>query len=165
MGSPPRGTRSSGEDSFPAARTAASYVIYRWSALPRGSAVGLNVLARCREAFRSHVDGWISCELKLILRWFGYQYDYENFLSNVRGPPDKYGLLTLGRPSVRCYFTLRAWSPVCGSSLRVSHDNMTTKGYIYVSGTYTNFSVSFSVSWKYTDDCFSLLSGVLFPRE
>ena len=33
----------------------------------------------------------------------------------------KYGLLTLGRPSVRCYSTLRAWSPVCGSKLRVSH--------------------------------------------
>ena len=35
-------------------------------------------------------------------------------------PPDKYGLLTLGRPSVRCYSTLRAWSPLCGSALRVS---------------------------------------------
>ena len=33
----------------------------------------------------------------------------------------KYGLLTLGRPSVRCYSTLRAWSPACGSTLRVSH--------------------------------------------
>ena len=33
----------------------------------------------------------------------------------------KYGLLTLGRPSGRCYSTLRAWSPVCGSTLRVSH--------------------------------------------
>ena len=33
----------------------------------------------------------------------------------------KYGLLTLGRPFVRCYSTLRAWSPVCGSTLRVSH--------------------------------------------
>ena len=33
----------------------------------------------------------------------------------------KYGLLTLGRPSVRCYSTLWAWSPVCGSTLRVSH--------------------------------------------
>ena len=33
----------------------------------------------------------------------------------------KYGLLALGRPSVRCYSTLRAWSPVCGSTLRVSH--------------------------------------------
>ena len=41
--------------------------------------------------------------------------------ANVRGLPDKYGLLTLGRPSVRCYSTLRAWSPVCGSTLRVSH--------------------------------------------
>ena len=28
--------------------------------------------------------------------------------ANLRGPPDKYGLLTLGRPSVRCYSTLRA---------------------------------------------------------
>ena len=27
----------------------------------------------------------------------------------------------LGRRSVRCYSTLRAWSPVCGSTLRVSH--------------------------------------------
>ena len=34
---------------------------------------------------------------------------------------EKYGSLTLGRPSVRCYSTLRAWSPVCGSTLRVSH--------------------------------------------
>ena len=30
--------------------------------------------------------------------------------ANLRGPPDKHGLLTLGRPSVRCYPTLRAWS-------------------------------------------------------
>ena len=57
---------------------------------------------------------------------------YETFLTNVRGPPDKYGLLTLGRPCVRCYSTLRALSPVCGSTLRVGHDNMTTKGNIYV---------------------------------
>ena len=56
------------------------------------------------------------------------QVDYEIFLTNVRGPPDKYGLLTLGRPSVRCYSTLWALSPVCGSTLRVSHDNITTKG-------------------------------------
>ena len=73
------------------------------------------------------------------------EVDYENFLTNVRGPPDKYGLLTLGRPCVRCYSTLRALSPVCGSTLRVSHDNMTTKGNIYVPGTYIKFSFSFSV--------------------
>ena len=30
------------------------------------------------------------------------------------------GLLKLGRPSVRCCTTLQAWSPVCGSTLRVS---------------------------------------------
>ena len=40
--------------------------------------------------------------------------------ANLRGPPDKYGLLTIGRPSVRCYSTLRAWSPLCGSTLRIS---------------------------------------------
>ena len=77
---------------------------------------------------------------------------------------EKYGLLTLGRPSVRCYSKLRAWSPVCGSTLRVSHvcnclgpvsdlpssrgtsllegleftlaASATTKGDIYVPGTY-----------------------------
>ena len=32
--------------------------------------------------------------------------------ANVRGPPDEYCLLTLGRPSVRCYSTRRAWSCV-----------------------------------------------------
>ena len=68
------------------------------------------------------------------------EVDYENLLTNVRGPPDKYGMLTLGRPCVRCYSTLRAWSPVCGSTLRVSHDNITTKGNMYVPGTYTIFS-------------------------
>ena len=73
------------------------------------------------------------------------EVDYENFLTIVRGPPDKYGLLTLGRPCARCYSTLRALSPVCGRALRVSHDNMTTKGNIYVPGTYTIFSFSFSV--------------------
>ena len=73
------------------------------------------------------------------------EVDYENFLTNVRGPPDKYGLLTLGRPCVRCYSTLRAWSPVCGSTLRVSDDSMTTKGNIYVPRTYTIFFSSFSV--------------------
>ena len=41
-------------------------------------------------------------------------------VADLRGPLDKYGLLTLGRPSVRCYSTLRAWSPLCGSALRVS---------------------------------------------
>ena len=73
--------------------------------------------------------------------------NYENFLTNVRGPPDTYGLLTLGRPCVRCYSALRALSPVCGSTLRVSHDNMTTKGnmYLYVPGTYTKNYFSFSV--------------------
>ena len=40
--------------------------------------------------------------------------------ANLRGLPDKYGLLTLGRPSVRCCSALRAWSPVCGSTLPVS---------------------------------------------
>ena len=71
--------------------------------------------------------------------------DYENFLINVRGPPGKYGLLTLGRPCVRCYSTLRAWCPVCGSTLRVSHENMASKEDIYVPGTYTKFFFSFSV--------------------
>ena len=113
--------------------------------LPWGSDVGLKVSAWCRETIRSRVEGWISCELQLIYRWFGYQFDYENFLTNVRGPPDKYGLLTLGRPSVHCYSTLRAWSPVCGSTLRFSHDNMTTKGDIYVPGTYTKLYFSLSV--------------------
>ena len=46
------------------------------------------------------------------------EVDYENFLTNVRGPPDKFCLLTLGRPCVRCYSTPRAWSPVCGSTFR-----------------------------------------------
>ena len=41
------------------------HVIYRWSAQPWGSAVGLNVSARCSEAIRSHLDGWISVELQL----------------------------------------------------------------------------------------------------
>ena len=41
------------------------HVIWRWSALPWGSAVGLKVSARCSEATRSHVDGWISGELQL----------------------------------------------------------------------------------------------------
>ena len=78
----------------------------------------------------------------------------------------KYGLLTLGRPSVRCHSTLRARSPVCGSTLRVSHvrnclglvsdlpssritslleglefippSSARTKGDIYVPATYTN---------------------------
>ena len=40
--------------------------------------------------------------------------------ANLRGPPDEYGLLMPGRPFVRCCSTLRAWSPVCGSTLRVS---------------------------------------------
>ena len=71
------------------------------------------------------------------------EVDYENVLTNVRGPPEKYGLLTPGRPCVRCYSTLRAWYPVCGSTLRVSQDNMTTEGDIYVPGTYTKLSFHF----------------------
>ena len=64
---------------------------------------------------------------------------------NYRGPTDKYGRLTLGRPCLRCYSTLRAWSPVCSSTLRFSHDNMTTKGNIYVPDTCRKISFSFSV--------------------
>ena len=52
--------------------------------------------------------------------------------ANLRGPPDKYGLLTLGRPSIRCYSTLRAWSPVCGSTLRVGQEG--NDGYSRLQG-------------------------------
>ena len=104
----------------------------------------------------------------------------------------KYGLLTLGRPSVRCYSTLRAWSPVCGSTLGVSHvcnclgplgfavlkknfsllegleftpaASATTKGDIYVPGTYTNIFFLIFRFMRYTYVFFSL-SGVLFTRE
>ena len=111
--------------------------------------------------------------------------------ADVRGPPDKYGLLTLGRPSVRCYSTLRAWSPVCGSTLRVSHvcnclgplgfavlknlsllegldfthaASATTKGDIYVPGTYAKIFLFIFRLMRYTDIGFFSLSGVLFPR-
>ena len=50
---------------MPSPHSSNLHVIYRWSALPWGSAVGLKVSARCSEAIRSHVDGWISCELQL----------------------------------------------------------------------------------------------------
>ena len=33
-----------------------------------GSAVVLEVSARCSEAIRSHADGWISCKLQLAIR-------------------------------------------------------------------------------------------------
>ena len=33
--------------------------------VPWGSAVGLDISARGSEAIRSHVDGWISCELQV----------------------------------------------------------------------------------------------------
>ena len=91
------------------------------------------------------------------------EVDYENFLTNVRGPPDKYGLLTVGRPCVRCYSTLRALCPVFGSTLRVIHDNMTTKENMYVPGTYTIFFFIFRLM-RYTDR-FCSPSGVEFPRE
>ena len=106
----------------------------------------------------------------------------------------KYGLLTLGRPSVRCYFTLRAWSPVCGSTLRVSHvrnclgpvsdfavlkNNLSllegleftppssarTKGDIPVPGTYTNIFFLIFRLMRFTYVFFFSLSGVLFTRE
>ena len=102
-----------------------------------GSAVGLKVSARCSRAIRSHVDGWISFELRLScctatekvqsqsLRLDPYVSHRQGSIvvlpaGNRRWPPDKYGQPTLGRPSVRGYPTLRAWSPVCGSTLRVS---------------------------------------------
>ena len=84
---------------------------------------------------------------------------------NYRRPPDKYGRLTLGRPCVRCYSTLRAWSPVCSSTLRFSLDSMTTKGNIYVPGTYRKYSFFIFRLMRYTDVCFFSLPGVLFPRE
>ena len=42
------------------------HVISRWGALPWGSAVGLTVSARCSEAIRSHVDGWVFCCVLLL---------------------------------------------------------------------------------------------------
>ena len=39
--------------------------------------------------------------------------------ANLRGPPDKYGLHTLGRPSVRCCPTLRTWL-LCAAARFVS---------------------------------------------
>ena len=92
------------------------------------------------------------------------EVDYENFLTNVRGSPHKYGLLTLGHPCVRCYSTLRALPPVCGSTLRVGHDDMTTKGNIYVPVLTQNFLFHFPFDEIYRRLFFSL-SGVLFPRE
>ena len=41
----------------------------------------------------------------------------------------------------------------------------TTKGDIYVPGTYSKFSFSFSVWWDIPTSAFFSLSGVLFPRE
>ena len=41
----------------------------------------------------------------------------------------------------------------------------TTKGNIYVPGTYTKFSFSFPFDEIYRHVCFFSLSGVLFPRE
>ena len=41
--------------------------------MPWGSAVSLKVSARCREAIRSHVDGWISCELHAALLLYSYK--------------------------------------------------------------------------------------------
>ena len=87
--------------------------------------------------------------------------NYENFLTNVRGPPDTYGLLTLGRPCVRCYSTLRALSPVCGSTLRVSHDNITTKkGKTECIRTWYVHKIFFFIFrlTRYTDVCFFSLS-------
>ena len=47
--------------------------------------------------------------------------------TNLRGPPDKYGLLTFGRPSVRC--TPRSGSGVlCSSARFVSAKKATTAG-------------------------------------
>ena len=41
------------------------HVIKRWGTLSWGTVVGLKVSARCSEAIRSHVDGWVSCALQL----------------------------------------------------------------------------------------------------
>ena len=67
-------------------------------------------MARCSEAIRSHVDGWISCELQLCCCTATKKgrvracdliptYHTEGSIvvlpaANLRGPPDKYGLLT-----------------------------------------------------------------------
>ena len=106
---------------------------------------------------------------------------------------EKYGLITLGRPSVRCYSTLRAWSPACGSTLCVSHvcnclflsricrpqeeplfagrvrvhtccECYNKRGYIRTWYVYKVFFFIFRLM-RYTNVCFFSLSGVLFPRE
>ena len=58
------------------------------------------------------------------------EVDYENFLTNVRGPPDKYGLLTLGRPCVRCY---SGPGLLCAAARFVSAKTLQQKGiYTYL---------------------------------
>ena len=105
----------------------------------------------------------------------------------------KYGLLTLGRLSVRRYSTLQAWSPLFANALRVSHvrnclgpvsglpfsritsllegveftppSSARTKGDTYVPGAYTNIFVLIFRLMRYTDICYISLSGVLFTRD
>ena len=93
-----------------------------------GSAVGLKVSARCSDAIRCiSCELQLFCCIADVRTWGFFKYhimfrvvpaahakphaqqqiarvlevDYAKFLTNVRGPPDKYGLLTLGCPCVR----------------------------------------------------------------
>ena len=123
MASPPRGARSGGHDSCQAARTTATCHDLEEERAAMGQ--------RCRpQSF-----GEVQRGNPQLRRWLDYfQLNSSSAAVETKAESEpatslsrnlymvriKYCLLTLGRPSVPCYSTLRAWSPVCGSTLRVS---------------------------------------------
>ena len=133
MGSPPRGARSGGHDSCQVARTAATCTCSRGGARCHGAALSASIFRRgaARQSAATSVAGFlVNCSFAAVqlqekqsqsLRLDPYVSHREGSIvvlpaANLRGPPDKDGLVTVRRPSVRC--TPRSGSGVLCSAAR-----------------------------------------------
>ena len=117
VGSPPRGSRSGGRDLCQAARTAATCTSSRGGARCHGAVPSASNFRRgvARQSAAMSMAGFlVHCSFAAVqlqqkqsqsLRVDPYVSHRGGSIvvlpaANLRGPPDKYGLLTLGRPSV-----------------------------------------------------------------
>ena len=119
VGSPSRGARSGGHVSSQAARTGTTFTRCRGGARCHGAALSASKFRRraARQSAATSMAGFlVNCSSAAVqlqkkqsqsLRLDPSVSHREGSIvvlpaANLRGPPDKYGLITLGRPPVRC---------------------------------------------------------------
>ena len=122
VASPPRGARSGGHDSCQAASTAATCTSSTGGARCHGAALSASKFRRgaARQSAAKSIAGFLLDFSSVAVETKAESEPATSLSGNLYMVWVKYGLLTLGRPSVHCYSTLRAWSLLCGSTLRVS---------------------------------------------